>query len=72
MQPDFRLLYPVGYNMTTKKGMTDYGFIRSLQLDDMILFVKESFRGINDLSLEDFFTTDEKILQYRLAVAEFM
>jgi len=72
MQPDFRLLYPAGYNMTTKKGMTDYGFIRSLQLDDMILFVKESFRGINDLSLEDFFTTDEKILQYRLAVAEFM
>lgn len=70
MQPEFRLLYPAGCNMTTKKGMTDYGFIHSLQLDDMILFVKESFRGINDLSLDKFFTTDEEVLQYRLDVVE--
>ena len=70
MQPDFRLLYPMGYDKATESRMPDFGFIKALQIDDMIFFVKESFRGVADLSLEDFFTTNEEVLQYRLDVVE--
>lgn len=70
MQPDFRLLYPEGYDKTKEVRMPDFGFIKALQIDEMIFFVKESFRGVADLTLEDFFTTNEEVLQYRLDVVE--
>ncbi len=70
MQPEFRLLYPMGYNKATEQKMPDFGFIKALQVDTMIFFVKESFRGVADLSLEEFFTTNETVLKYRLDVVE--
>lgn len=30
----------------------------------------ESYRGVADLSLENFFSTDERVLEYRLGVVE--
>ena len=38
----------------------------------MIVLIKDSYRGIPNLKLEDFFTTDEEVLRYRLDVVEDM
>ena len=68
MDNQFQLLYPPGYDRTAEVPMKDFQFIHSLQIDDMIVLVKESYRGFRDLSLENFYTTDEKVLEYRLSI----
>jgi len=63
-----RLLYPPDYNREKEIPLKDFSFIRSLQIDDMIVLIKESHRGLNDLKLETFFTTDPEVLAYRLEI----
>lgn len=64
------LLYPEGYDRTTENKMKDFKFIQSLRINDMVVLIKESYRGFSDLALENFFTMDPKVLKYRLAVVE--
>lgn len=70
MQPGFRLIYPPDYDLSSEVRMKDFKFIHALQIDDMIVLKKESYRGFADLNLENFFTTDPKVLEYRLAIME--
>ena len=63
-------LYPPEYDRTTKQPMKDFGFIESLKIDSMVVLIKESYRGFADLSLENYFSTDEQVLDYRLGVVE--
>lgn len=68
MAVEFSLLYPPGYDRASEMPMKDYKFIHSLQIDDMVVLIKESYRGFADLSLENFYTADPVVLRYRLAV----
>lgn len=64
------LLYPPEYDKATEIPMKDFKFIQSLRIDDMVILIKESYRGFADLALENFFTTSPEVLNYRLAVVE--
>lgn len=68
MQTNFHLLYPPNYDRTREKTMKDFGFIDSLNIDSMVILIKESYRGFADLKLDNFFSTDEHVLEYRLGV----
>ena len=68
MQTNFHLLYPPNYDRTKEKPMKDFGFIDSLKIDSMVILIKESYRGFADLKLDNFFSTDERVLEYRLGV----
>lgn len=68
MQLPNRLLYPQDYNRGKEIPFKDFDFIHSLQVDDMIILIKQSHRGFNDLKLEDYFTTDPEVLDYRLQI----
>ena len=70
MQNNFHLLYPPDYDRTKEVPMKDFKFIQSLKIDSMVVLIKESYRGFSDLALENFFTTDEKVLRYRLDIVE--
>ena len=70
MQQNFRLLYPPDYEPDQERKMKDFTFIRALQIDDMIILPQGSYRGYSDLVLEKFFSTDPKVLDYRLAIFE--
>lgn len=70
MEKEFHLLYPPGFQRSQDVPMKDYKFIKSLQINEMVVLVKESFRGMQDLSLEDYFSTNPVVLEYRLAVVE--
>lgn len=70
MQTDFHLLYPPDYDRNKAVPMKDYKFIQALKIDAMVILIKESYRGVADLSLENFFSTDEWVLEYRLGVVE--
>lgn len=48
--------------------MKDFGFIDSLKIDSMVILIKESYRGFADLELDNFFSTNERVLEYRLGV----
>lgn len=68
------LLYPPCYGEERRRQhqMKNYDFIKELQLDSMIILIKDSYRGIHNLKLEDFYTTDAEVLKYRLDVVEDM
>ena len=34
-----------------------------LKIDSMVVLIKESYRGFADLSLENYFSTDEQVLR---------
>ena len=70
MQQNFRLIYPLDYDVSSENPMKDFQFIRTLQIDDMVVLKKESYRGFADLTLEKFFTTDPEVLEYRLSIVE--
>lgn len=70
MAVEFSLLYPPGYDRTVEVPMKDFKFIHSLQIDDMVVLIKESHRGFANLALENFYTTDPEVLRYRLAVVQ--
>lgn len=64
------LLYPPGCDRDAEIQMRDFKFIHSLQIDEMIILIRESYRGVADLELKNFFTTSPEVLEYRLAVVE--
>ena len=64
MQTNFHLLYPPNYDRTKGKPMKDFGFIDSLKIDSMVILIKEIYRGFADLELDNFFSTDERVLEY--------
>lgn len=68
MAAEFSLLYPPEYDRTAETPMKDFKFIHALQIDDMVVLIKERYRGFADLKLENFYTTDPAVLRYRLAV----
>ncbi|MBQ7066961.1 MAG: hypothetical protein IJN92_09075 [Lachnospiraceae bacterium] len=70
MGPNQRLLYPPKYDRSKEVPLKDFHFIHPLQIDDMIILIKESHRGLSDLALKDYFTTDTDVLSYRLAIVE--
>ena len=70
MQSDFHLLYPAGYDKEKEVQMKDFDFIHSLKIDEMVVLIRESHRGLRDLFLENFYTTDTAVLEYRLSVVE--
>ncbi len=65
-----RLLYPENYDHESEVPLKDFEFIKSLQIDDMVVLIKQSFRGFNDLKLEDYFSSDPDVLDYRLQIVE--
>lgn len=66
-QTPFRLLYPVG-TAAAHAPLPDDSFLKTLQIDRMVALRRESFRGLQDLRLERFFTCDEAVLAYRADV----
>lgn len=67
---NFRLIYPPDYDIASEQRMNDHTFIRSLQIDDMVVIRQENYRGFSELHLEDYFTTAPEVLDYRLSVIE--
>lgn len=65
-----RLLYPPAYDCNKEVPMKDFTFISSLQIDEMVVLIKESHRGFQDLKLENFFSTDTDVLSYRLEIVK--
>lgn len=62
------LLFPPNYDRNKEITMKDFNFIKSLQIEDMVVLIKESHRGFMDLKLENYFTTNEEVLTYRLEI----
>ena len=63
----FRLLYPP-HTRTRAASLPDSSFFHTLQIDQMVSVRRESWRGLPDLRLEQFFTTDTDVLAWRLDV----
>lgn len=70
MSSTISLLYPPAYDRASEVKMKDFKFIQSLEIDTMVVLIKESYRGFADLKLENFYTTDPVVLRYRLDVVE--
>ena len=63
----FRLLYPPN-TPPQAAPLPDSSFLHTLQIDQMVSVRRESCRGLADLRLEQFFTTDPEVLAWRLDV----
>lgn len=50
--------------------MKDYTFIKELQLEMMVVLIKNSYRGDMNIKLEDYFTADPEVLRHRLDVVK--
>lgn len=70
MENTYRLLYPAEYDEKLDRAIDNFDFIRALQIDDLVVITQENYRGGRDLKLEQFFSSDPGVLQYRLAVVE--
>ena len=70
MLENFRLVYPLGYDITKEVKMNNFDFIKALQIDSLVVLVKESYLGFRNISLEEYYTTDIEVLEYRLAILE--
>lgn len=70
MLNNFRLVYPLNYDMNKEVKMKNHDFIKALQIDMLVVLLKDSYLGFRNLSLEEYFTTDTDVLEYRLAVVE--
>lgn len=68
------LLYPEGYGEKKRAShrIKNYDFIKELQLESLIILIQGSHRGMTNLKLQDFFTTDAEVLEYRLDIVEDM
>lgn len=62
---EFHLLYPPGHAPSGHSALSNYDFLHTLQIDQMIGIKRESYRGIPDLQLARFFSCDPAVLQYR-------
>ena len=63
----FRLLYPP-HKPARGAALPDSSFFHTLQIDQMVSVRRESWRGLPDLRLEQFYTTDPEVLAWRLDV----
>ena len=63
----FRLLYPP-HTPARGSELPDTSFFHTLQIDQMVSVRRESWRGLPDLRLEQFYTTDPEVLAWRLDV----
>ena len=63
----FRLLYPP-HKPARGAALPDTSFFHTLQIDQMVSVRRESWRGLPDLRLEQFYTTDPEVLAWRLDV----
>lgn len=63
----FRLLYPP-HKPARGTPVPDSSFFHTLQIDQMVSVRRESWRGLPDLRLEQFYTTDTEVLAWRLDV----
>lgn len=63
----FRLLYPP-HKPNRGASLPDTSFFHTLQIDQMVSVRRESWRGLPDLRLEQFYTTDTEVLAWRLDV----
>lgn len=63
----FRLLYPP-HKPAKGTALPDSSFFHTLQIDQMVSVRRESWRGLPDLRLEQFYTTDTDVLAWRLDV----
>lgn len=70
MLENFRLVYPLGYDISKEVKMNNFDFIKALQIDSLVVLVKESYLGFRNISLEEYYTTDTEVLEYRLAILE--
>ncbi len=68
------LLYPEGYDEKKRAShrLKNYDFIKELQLESLVILIQDSHRGMTHLKLQDYFTTDEEVLKYRLDIVEDM
>jgi len=64
------LLYPEGYSDYEKDCFTDFDFISNLGIDGLIFLKRESFLGIPNLELKNYFTKNPEIIKYRVDVVE--
>ena len=63
----FRLLYPP-HKPARGTPVPDSSFFHTLQIVQMVSVRRESWRGLPDLRLEQFYTTDTDVLAWRLDV----
>lgn len=70
MLNEFRLLYPPEYDIEGEIKLKSYDFIKALRIDDLVVLLRDSYMGFRNLSLEEYFTTDTQVLEYRLAIVE--
>ena len=70
MDPNISLLYPKGYTERESYRIKDTEFADTLALRSMIVLVNETFRGVPPIRLADFFTSDDRVISYRLDVLE--
>ncbi len=66
-RPPFRLLYPP-HTEAKASPLPDTSFLHALQIDQMVSVRRESFRGLADLRLEQFFSCDPEVLAWRVDV----
>ncbi len=63
----FRLLYPP-HKKEKAPLPPDHSFLHTLQIDQMVSVRRETFRGLADLQLEQFFSSDPDVLAWRVDV----
>lgn len=63
----FSLLYPP-HTPAKRMQLSDSSFLHTLQIDQMVSVRRESFRGLADLRLEQFFSCDPAVLAWRVDV----
>ncbi|MDE6698793.1 MAG: hypothetical protein K2J91_04875 [Lachnospiraceae bacterium] len=64
------LLYPEGYNGYDKDCFTDFDFVSNLGIDGLIFLKRESFLGVPNLELKNYFTKNPEVIAYRVDVVE--
>lgn len=64
------LLYPEGYKDYDNDCFTDFDFISNLGIDSLIFLKRESFLGIPNLELKNYFTKNPEVISYRVDVIE--
>ena len=64
------LLYPEGYNSYEQDSFANYDFISNLGIDGLISIKRESFLGVPNLELRNYFTKNPEVLKYRIDVVQ--
>lgn len=70
MEKSIRLLYPNDYTICETDRLTDFEFIQTLSIDEMIRLKRDHYLGVLPLELSQFFSANPRVLSYRLEVME--